>query len=97
MEIWEKYLNNIIEDEINRTIKIEKKDIIKSDEQNKKYKIDNILSSILIPFCDNMIEFGMDVEKLYKIIEPIMEIYHVEENLKGVINELIKSKEKKVK
>ena len=97
MEIWEKYLNNIIEDEINRTIKIEKKDIIKSDEQNKKYKIDNILSSILIPFCDNMIEFGMDVEKLYKIIEPIMEIYHVEENLKEVINELIKSKEKKVK
>ena len=97
MEIWEKYLNNIIEDEINRTIKIEKKEIIKSDEQNKRYKIDNILSSILIPFCDNMIEFGMDVEKLYKIIEPIMEIYHVEENLKGVIDELIKSKEKKTK
>ena len=87
IEIWEKYLNYLIEEEISRASKIEKRETIKTDENNKKYKMKNIISSILIPFCDNMTEFGMDIEKIYKIIEPIIEKFQLKDSLKGVIDE----------
>lgn len=92
MEIWEKYLNESIEDEINRAERIGKNDTIKND-QKTKYKIKNILSSQLIPFCDNMLDFGMSVENIYKIIEPVMDKYEVKDDLKNVIDDLIKSRQ----
>ena len=92
MEIWEKYLNESIEDEINRAERIGKNDSIKN-EQKAKYKIKNILSSQLIPFCDNMLDFGMSVENIYKIIEPVMDKYEVKADLKNVIDDLIKSRQ----
>ena len=97
IEIWEKYLNYLIEEEISRASKIEKRETIKADENNKKYKMKNIISSILIPFCDNMTEFGMDIEKIYKIIEPIIEKFQLKDSLKGVIDELIESKQGETK
>ena len=92
MEIWEKYLNESIEEEINRSERIEKKDNIKN-EQKTKYKIKNILSSQLIPFCDNMLDFGMSAENIYKIIEPVMDKYEIKDDLKNVIDDLIKSRQ----
>jgi hypothetical protein len=92
MEIWEKYLNESIEEEINRSERIEKKDNVKN-EQKTKYKIKNILSSQLIPFCDNMLDFGMSAENIYKIIEPVMDKYGIKDDLKNVIDDLIKSRQ----
>ena len=92
MEIWEKYLNESIEEEINRSERIEKKDNVKN-EQKTKYKIKNILSSQLIPFCDNMLDFGMSAENIYKIIEPVMDKYEIKDDLKNVIDDLIKSRQ----
>ena len=93
LEIWEKYINEMIEEEFNKTERIEKKVNIKSSEQNTKYIITNVLSSQLIPFSDNMYEFGMSVENIYKIINPIMDKYQVKNELKDTIDDLIKSKQ----
>lgn len=93
LEIWEKYINEMIEEEFNKTERIEKKVNIKSSEQNTKYIITNVLSSQLIPFSDNMYEFGMSVENIYKIINPIMDKYRVKNELKDTIDDLIKSKQ----
>ena len=95
VEIWEKYLNDSIEQELNRTEKIEKKEnsnLAKNNEQNIKYKTKNILNSQLLPFCDNMCDFGMSKENIYKIIDPIMDKYQVKDDLKDTIDDLIKSK-----
>ena len=94
-EIWDKYLNELIEQELNRIERIDKKDNSNSNkvnEKNIKYKTDNILSSQLIPFCDNMCDFGMTKENIYKIIDPIMDKYQVKDDLKDTIDDLIKSK-----
>ena len=91
LEIWEKYLNESIDEELNRTERIEKKDDIKVD---IKYKIKNVLSSQLIPFCDNMIDFGMPAENIYKIIDPILLKHEIKDDLKNILDDLIKSKEK---
>ena len=93
LEIWEKYINEMIEEEFNKTERIEKKVNIKSSEQNTKYIITNVLSSQLIPFSDNMYEFGMSVENIYKIINPIMDKYQVKNELKDTIDDIIKSKQ----
>ena len=95
LEIWKKYMNDSIENELNRADKAEKNDNIKLNEENIKKKIINILSTQLIPFCDNMIDFGMSVENIYKIIDPIMDKYQIKDNLKNVLDDLIKSKQNK--
>ena len=64
----------------------------KNNEQNIKYKTKNILNSQLLPFCDNMCDFGMSKENIYKIIDPIMDKYQVKDDLKDTIDDLIKSK-----
>jgi hypothetical protein len=95
LEIWKKYMNDSIENDLNRADKAEKNDNIKLNEENIKKKIINILSTQLIPFCDNMIDFGMSVENIYKIIDPIMDKYQIKDNLKNVLDDLIKSKQNK--
>ena len=93
IELWNKYMNNTIEEDLNRIERIGRKDSVKNKEEIPKNKINNILSSQLIPFCDNMYDFGMPVENIYKIINPIMDKYKVDENLKNTIDELINSKQ----
>ena len=94
VELWNKYMNNTIEEDLNRIEKTRRKDS-KSKEEIPKNKINNILSSQLIPFCDNMYDFGMPVENIYKIIRLIMDKYKVEDSLKNTIEDLINSKKKK--
>ena len=47
----------------------------------------------MIPFCDNMIDFGMPTESIYKIIEPILTKYNANDNLRKTIDDIIKSKQ----
>ena len=91
LDIWEKYINESIDEELNRIERIKKKD---DNNVNTKNKIKNVLSAQLIPFSDNMIDFGMTVENIYKIIDPILEKYEIKDELKIVIEDIIKSKEK---
>ena len=91
LEIWEIYINESIDEELNRIERIKKKD---DNNVYTKNKIKNVLSSQLIPFSDNMIDFGMTVENLNKIIDPILEKYEIKDEIKNVIEDIIKSKEK---
>ena len=51
----------------------------------------------MLPFCDNMIEFGMSVENIYKIINPIMNEYKIKDDLKNTLVEFINSRKNETK
>ena len=67
------------------------------NEETKRAIINNILNAQLLPFCDNMIEFGMSVENIYKIINPIMNEYEIKDDLKNTLVEFIKSRQNETK
>ena len=67
------------------------------NEETKRTIINNILNAQLLPFCDNMIEFGMSVENIYKIINPIMNEYKIKDDLKNTLVEFINSRKNETK
>ena len=97
VEIWANFLNESIEKDLNRTEIIEKKENVKIIKDTMKNKINNILSSQLIPFCDNMFDFGMTIENINKIIGPIMDKYQIKDDLKNILDDLIKTKQQSKK
>ena len=98
INVWSYYINKCIEEDLDKVKKFVSKSNIKLSEDEKQ---NNTLKAELIPFCDNMIDFGMNYEDIQKIIVPIMNKYNVKEDLKIMLNELViakleieKSKEK---
>ena len=47
----------------------------------------------MIPFGDNMIDFGIPTESIYKIIKPILTKYNSNDDLRKTIDDIIKSKQ----
>ena len=92
LEIIEKYLTELIEENIEK-MKLSGDNNTNDDESTQNFKINNILNTQLFPFCDTMLEFGMNVENLNKVIEPIMEKYKANDDVKSMISDLIKSKQ----
>ena len=87
LEVWEKYLNEMIDDDLNRSNIDETND--PKQEKNKKTIINNVLLAHILTFCHNMIDFGMKQENIKKIIEPLITKYKLEEDSIKQINELI--------
>lgn len=87
LAVWEKYLIEMIEDDLNRS----NLEILNDpkQEKNKKTTINNILLAHLMTFCHNMIDFGMKVENIKKIIEPLITKYNLDEDSIKQINELM--------
>ena len=87
LAVWEKYLIEMIEDDLNRS----NLEILNDpkQEKNKKTAINNILLAHLMTFCHNMIDFGMKVENIKKIIEPLITKYNLDEDSIKQINELM--------
>ena len=94
--IWEQYLINLIDEDLQRANRSNKNED-NINEETKRKIINNILNAQLLPFCDNMIEFGMSVENIYKIINPIMNEYKIEDDLKNTLVEFIKSRQNETK
>ena len=94
--IWEQYLMNLIDEDLQRANRSNKKEN-NINEETKTAIINNILNAQLLPFCDNMIEFGMSVENIYKIIDPIMNEYKIKDDLKNTLVEFIKSRQNEAK
>ena len=94
--IWEQYLINLIDEDLKRANRSNKKEN-NINEETKRTIINNILNAQLLPFCDNMIEFGMSVENIYKIINPIMNEYKIKDDLKNTLVEFIKSRQNEAK
>ena len=87
LEVWEKYLNEMIDEDLSRS-NIDETNGPKQ-EKNKKTIINNVLLAHMLTFCHNMIDFGMKVENIKKIIDPLITKYNLEEDSIKQINELI--------
>ena len=87
LEVWEKYLTEMIEEDLNRSKIDESKDGI--PDPNKIAIINNVLLAHMLTFCHNMIEFKMKEENIKKIIEPMMSKYSLTEESIKQIKELI--------
>ena len=87
-ECMEKYIRFCINEEIEKV----KENIKKNNLNENNYSFSTIAFSHLLPFCNNMIDFGMKKELLMELIEPIFEEYKVTEEMKQNIQEIIKSK-----
>ena len=94
LNVWEKYINDLIEEDLNRSLKPYNNDKTLIGFEKMKQIMNNILNAQLLPFCHNMMDFGMDVENIYKIIDPIMIKYQINEDLKQIILDIIKTKQK---
>ena len=94
--IWKQYLINLIDEDLQRANRSNKKEN-NINEETKRTIINNILNAQLLPFCDNMIEFGMSIENIYKIINPIMNEYEIKDDLKNTLVEFIKSRQNEAK
>lgn len=87
-ECMEKYIRFCINEEIEKM----KENIKKNNLAENNDSFSTIAFSHLLPFCNNMIEFGMQKELLMELIEPLFEEYKVTEEMKKNIQEIIKSK-----
>ena len=53
---------------------------------------DNIIFSQILSLIDNMSDFGIEGEMIKQIIEPELDYYKINDNLKSTINEVIDTK-----
>ena len=82
-DFWEKYIKININNEIEKIIKNKNK-------MNGKAYVDSAFSNI-VPFCANMMDFGMTKDTLLEIIEPICKGFDLDEKSKATIQEVIES------
>ena len=90
LEIFEKYLIEQIEKDIKGLTKTNSQENMKENDEDITfaYKINIVLDSQMILFYNNMVDFGMPTESIYKMIEPI-----ANDDLRKTIDEIIKSKQ----
>ena len=92
-QVWEKNLNEAIEDDLKRA------KINKSDLNSKDDKIINIINNVLLAqilsFYHNMSEFGMKEENIKHIIDSLKNKYNINENILAQINNFKKDEEQK--
>ena len=74
--------------------KEDEKNGIINKETNKETeaKISNVVFAQLVPLTDNMIDFGLDISEIQKIIAPNIPKYKIGNELAEVINSVIESK-----
>lgn len=80
-KFWEIYLKDIIDTEIKRVEENKKKNNIKMNE--KSYS--DIIFAHILPFSDNLTEFGMEKDTLMEIITPYFEKYNIPKEMKEII------------
>ena len=79
-EFWKKHLEDIINEEIYKIEENEKSLRIVFSKELKVKKIKELIIAKIIPFSNNMLEFGASKESILKIINPIMDKYNLDEN-----------------
>lgn len=93
-KLWDELLDYVINKEIFRTLSYENKNGSTIKENRKEYedKMSNIAFSQIIPYTDNMIEFGMDKKTIEEVIFPKMTIYKMSNELINSIKSVIGDK-----
>ena len=79
-EFWKNHLKNIINEDISKIEKEEKEGKLEYSKEIKERKIKQLIMAKIIPFTNNMIEFGASKEMILNIINPIMDKYNLDEN-----------------
>ena len=87
---WEKYIKNIILEEIEKLKSTQKDNKISF----KSGKFTAVAFANILPFCDNMIGFGMASDILMEIIKPLYEEYQITNEMKSTIDGIISPKKK---
>ena len=87
---WEKYIKNIILEEIEKLKSTQKDNKISF----KSGKFTAVAFANILPFCDNMIGFGMNSDILMEIIKPLYEEYQITNEMKSTIDGIILPKKK---
>ena len=92
---WEEYLCYSINKEIVKMLNIDKK--IQEDKAITDYKYANIVFTQILTVVNNMIEFNLDSNTIKEVLEPKINVYRLNDDLKSTINEIIQSAETKLK
>ena len=92
---WEEYLCYAINKEIMKTLKADKK--IQEDKTVTDYKYSNIVFTQILSMINNMFEFNVDINIIREVLEPKINVYRLNGDLKATINEVIQSRETDLK
>ena len=96
-KFWEDLLNLEISREFQRLYLIEEKNLnimsnIEGIRGINKEHFGNIIFGQIITICENMINFGLNREQVYKIIEPKMKSYQLNQDIVNNIKNMIEDK-----
>ena len=95
-KFWDELLDYVINKEIFESLRFEHVNIkgneIKENRKENEDKMSNIAFAQIIPYADNMIEFGMDKKTIQEIIFPKMTIYKMSDKLINSIKSIIGDK-----
>lgn len=93
-KFWDELLDYVINKEILTTIRFEHTNGNEIKENRKEYedKMSNIAFSQILPYTDNMIEFGMDKKTIQEVIFPKMTIFKMNDELINSIKSIIGDK-----
>ena len=95
------FWKQLLEMELNKEIKKNSKYISKEKINNlndldviekDNYRFSNIAFAQIVTILDNMIEFGLNINKVNEVIEPKIEYFKLDESLRQNIKEMIDSK-----
>ena len=95
-QIWENYLEYIIQKEIIDTLQNNKKNygnFIEEDQKENIKKYGKIVFAQLLGLCDNMIDFNFDKEEIKKLIKPKIEFYQMEQEDALIIYDVLETKQ----
>ena len=86
-KFWKEYIENSIKGEIERLEKM-----VKQSNGKIKQSYNDVCFAQILPFSDNMAEFGMPKEVLLDIIEPLYEEYNLTEEMKVTMKGVFETK-----
>ena len=90
IDFWEGIIEYMIQDEIIKNEKINKKNKTNESPEDMKNKISNIGFSIVLSYTNTMNEFNISKENIIKIVETFVKKYNIEETFAQSIYDNVK-------
>ena len=93
-KFWEEFLEFCIKKEIVTCVNNDVKNgnILKENRKEAEDKMSNIAFSQILPYADNMIEFGLDKDTIMEVVFPKMKQYKMSDELIESIKAIVNSK-----
>ena len=91
LEFWEGITEFMIQSEIKKNEEINKKNNFKEDEEQKKNRLMNISFSQVLSYANNMVEFMVDKDDIFKVVDKFVKKYDIEKTMVEAIYENIKN------